>query len=600
MSGDKDATSLDSCIYLPQAGMVLDLGKEDLLDATGNRVELRPQAFRVLRYLALNAGRVVTKKELHEEVWPDAVVTDDSLVQAVSDLRHVLGDMEHILIKTVPRRGYELVAGAMVRHEKAANSAKNLQVLDSSEPLATKSAAPGFLVWPWAMLALVVLLGVAISVLPLREQSVSVASPQNIESTPEGIRLPMPDRPSIAVLAFRAPGGSESEQLLARGVAEELISELARNVDLRVVSWYSSFRFAGQDVPLEKIGQRLRSHYLVDGTVQRDGELLSVSVQMIDSSDSHLVWSTEYSTDSGEVLMHRDQIVARIAGSLHSKMRQTEERRALVRPPKNLDVYEMTLRAIALKHRFTAKATREARSLLNQVIEIDPGYAPGWLYLGMLNAIDSLIGLTGEWTPERYEEMLAQSQRAIQLDPQLPAAYFGLAITYLEGRRFKAALEAVEHCVVLGPGDADCLQYLAGMQIRLGLLEPAMASIESALELSPIPPAYVIHKHALVLWAHQRLDEALQRADECIEQAPGFLECRKIQLWSLVESGRIDAARVAADTILTQFPAASADWFRMGFDESATELRARVTKAALAAGLPEDADPPAVTKLSKQ
>lgn len=221
------------------------------------------------------------------------------------------------------------------------------------------------------------------------------------------------------------------------------------------------------------------------------------------------------------------------------------------------------------------------------VIEIDPGYAPGWLYLGMLNGIDSLIGLTGEWTPARYEEMLAQSQRAIQLDPQLPAAYFGLAITYLEGRRFKAALEAVEHCVALGPGDADCLQYLAGTQIRLGLVEPAMVSIESALELSPIPPAYVIHKHAFVLWAHQRLDEALQRADDCIDQAPGFLECRKIRLWSLVESGRIDAARAEANAILAKLPTASADSFRAGFDDSATKLRARVTAAAQAVGLPE-------------
>ncbi len=104
-------------IDLPLTGMVLDLGKGDLRDANGKRVELRPQAFQVLRFLAQNAGRVVTKDELHQAVWPDTIVTDDSLVQAVGDLRRVLGDADHNIIKTVPRRGYEMVADAVSHDE---------------------------------------------------------------------------------------------------------------------------------------------------------------------------------------------------------------------------------------------------------------------------------------------------------------------------------------------------------------------------------------------------------------------------------------------------------------------------------------------------
>ena len=101
-------------IKLPLAGFVVDLGSEELRDARGRIVELRPQAFRqVLRFFVLNAGRLVTKDELLEAVWPGLVVTDDSLVHAIGDVRRALGDNGHRLFKTVPRRGYMLVADAL-------------------------------------------------------------------------------------------------------------------------------------------------------------------------------------------------------------------------------------------------------------------------------------------------------------------------------------------------------------------------------------------------------------------------------------------------------------------------------------------------------
>jgi DNA-binding winged helix-turn-helix (wHTH) protein len=108
---------------IPQASMVgparlalgdcvIDLGQETLLDALGREVELRPQAYQVLRHLALNAGRLVGKDELMAAVWPGSVVTDDSLVQAIGDVRRALGEAGHRVVKTVPRRGYMLVAAA--------------------------------------------------------------------------------------------------------------------------------------------------------------------------------------------------------------------------------------------------------------------------------------------------------------------------------------------------------------------------------------------------------------------------------------------------------------------------------------------------------
>ena len=95
---------------LALADCVIDFGQEALLDAGGRAVQLRPQAYQVLRHLALNAGRLVSKDELMAAVWPGSVVTDDSLVQAIGDVRRALGEAGHRIVKTVPRRGYLLVA----------------------------------------------------------------------------------------------------------------------------------------------------------------------------------------------------------------------------------------------------------------------------------------------------------------------------------------------------------------------------------------------------------------------------------------------------------------------------------------------------------
>lgn len=545
---------------IPLAGHVLDLGSDELRDARGHRVEMRPQVYHLLRFLALNAGRVVSKDELHDAVWPGLVVTDDSLVQAVSDLRRVLGDAGPRLIKTVPRRGYCLVADAVGPPGGPSRPARRTSWWPAVALLLIGIAGGG---WLWR----------------------SAAG----EGAPALTAQPMPDRPSIALLAFRDPGGDAAAQQLARGVAEDVVAQLARNVDLRVVSTASSFSLAGRDLSPAEIGQQLRSRYLVDGTVRRDGELLRVDVKMIDSEDGHVVWSTQHVADSLTVLATRDALVQRIAGTLHSRLRQTEERRALTRPPKSLDVYTMTLRAIALKHQFRPEATREARRLLEQAIATDPDYAPAWLYLGMLNGIDSLLRLTGDWHPGRYEEMLVPSRRAIEIDPSLPAAWFGLALVHVEGRRFDDALAAARRCVELGPNDADCLMYLALVEARTGRAADAVAHIQRALDLSPIPPSYMQSAHAQAMWTAGRLPEALQAADDCLAQSPRHLVCRRHRMLALGELGRLDGARADVATIRQQFPAVSLAWVADAFADQATALRARAAAAAAAAGIPEAA-----------
>ncbi len=211
----------------------------------------------------------------------------------------------------------------------------------------------------------------------------------------------MPDRPSIAVLPFKPDRLDEPARVFAEGISAEIINDLARNRDMRVIAWFSSLALfaAGLDIPA--IGQKLRVRYLVHGSVRRDDEHMHIDVQLINAHNGAVAWAEKFTLRAEDIPRARDELVEKIAATLHSSLRGSEMRSALARPPRDLETYELVLRGIALKHRFNGGATTEARALLTEAVRRDPDYAPAWLILAYVNAIDIVLRLTGDWTLAR-------------------------------------------------------------------------------------------------------------------------------------------------------------------------------------------------------
>lgn len=547
---------------LALADFVLDLGREALLDAQGQDVELRPQAYRVLRYLALNSGRLVTKDELMASVWPGSVVTDDSLVQAIGDVRRALADAGHRLVKTVPRRGYMLVAAP-----------PSAEVPVPGDDTASAGAGRGR---RW------IALGAALAVLLIA--GVLWQGLAWFANAPPGARPGGP--PSIAVLAFTGPPGDPDADALARDVAADLVSELARSPGLRVVASQSSFQFAGGQTPLAEIGQRLRSRYIAAGTVRRDGERLRMVVELLDSQDGQVIWSSSHFVDRTTLAATQLALVGRIAGTLQTKVAGTEQRRALAQPPKSLDAYVLVARGRAMQQRYTAQGMRDSRRLFEQALAIDPDYAQAWAYLGITNTVDIGLRLTGEWDERRLDEVLAQIRNAIALRPDLPIAYLALAQAQGLARNFDAMLAAAQRTCELSPNDAECFFILGHAQYRMGQVEAAARNFEQALDRNPMAPAYLPAFYATALWGSRRLEEAVRVADECLAKAPDFWRCRQDRIAALVELDRVPEAREEASRLLAQSPQMTAERFGSTFADTATDLRQRRIAAARAAGVP--------------
>ena len=549
---------------LALADCVIDLGQETLLDARGREVELRPQAYQVLRHLALNAGRLVGKDELMAAVWPGSVVTDDSLVQAIGDVRRALGEAGHRVVKTVPRRGYMLVTAA-------ANA--EVSALGAEQPRVGPRHVRRWMAVGGAA-ALLLMAGLLWQGLARRE------------SAPASAAAGGP--PSIAVLAFKGPPGDADGDVLARDVAADLVSELARSPGLRVVASHSSFQFADGRTPLAEIGQRLRSRYIASGTVRRDGEQLRIVVDLLDSQGGQVVWSASNVVDRNTLGATQLALVRRIAGTLQSKVSVTEQRRALTQPPKTLDTYVLVAHGRAMLQRYDAQGMHDSRRFFEQALAIDPGYAPAWAHLGITNTVDIGLRLTGEWGSGRLGEVLAQIRQAISLQPDLPIAYLALAQAQALARNFDAMLAAALQTCRLSPNDADCYYILGHAQYRLGQVDEAARNFEQALDRNPIPPAYLPAFYATALWGSGRLDEAIRVADDCLAKAPSFWRCRQDRIAALVELGRGQEARDEATRLLAQLPRMTADQFGSTFADTATALRQRRVGAARLAGFPTD------------
>jgi DNA-binding winged helix-turn-helix (wHTH) protein/TolB-like protein/Flp pilus assembly protein TadD len=538
---------------------VFDRARAELRRADdGSPLRVRPQSLKVLDILADNAGRLVTREALSAAVWPDVVVTEDSLVQCITEIRRAIGDARHELLRTVPRRGYRLEA------------ATPTAAVPGGKPLLSQPARPR------RRIALVGLAAAA---------SIGLAAllpwPRHA-STPDGSLGPDVVRPALAVLAFRGEGADAQSEALGAGLAEDLAVNLARDVDLRIIATRSSFALDRTLAPAT-MARQLGVRYLIDGRVRHLGDALELNVQLLDGKDGRIVW-TDVSTVTAQTLSRaRQALLTRIGASVQASMRRNQKEAARNGAPGTMDAYVLTLRAYANKHRYTPQAYESARADLEQALQLDPNHAAAWAGLGYLNGIDAINRITGEWTMARLPEALKQLDRGLAIDPALSVVHQGRAIVLAAMQRFDEALASAEQAARLAPGDPDNLMVLAKAQTEAGRVADGLGSMQQALSLYPIEPVYVSFLAAHVLWANARHDDAIAKATLCVERAPRFVNCRITLASALFEAGRIRQAQAEAEQIRQMLPGATSSVFSNLFT-GVPPLQDRRTIIALALG----------------
>jgi adenylate cyclase len=386
------------------------------LRSARHEIELRPKSFEVLRYLVENAGRLVTKDELIRTVWPDVTVTDESLTQCVSEVRHAIGDGAQTVIKTIPRRGYRFAAPVA--------------------QWASDDAAPS--------------LSTAIA-----------ARARTGRGEHERPARPLPDRPSIAVLPFVNLSGDPQQEYFSDGITDDIITELSRFSELLVIARNSTFQYKGKAIDIRQIGRDLGVRYILEGSIRRSGDRIRINAQLIDALTGAHRWADRYDRELSDVFVVQDEVIRTIVALLAAHVNKAEVERTLLKPPATWEAYDYYLRGVALYSfeagELTAASLREAGHLLERSLSVDPGYARAY---GML-ATTYVTRYNQSWdgdhlNPAILDRAYDLASKAVQLDGNLPETHAHLGWVLMFKRRHDAAIAEFERAFKLNSNFFDC------------------------------------------------------------------------------------------------------------------------------------------------
>jgi len=361
--------------------------------------------------------------------------------------------------------------------------------------------------------------------------------------TPESAGLPLPDRPSVAVLPFANLSQDPAQEYFSDGVTEDLITGLSKVSGLFVIARNSVFTYKGKAVKIREVGRDLGVRYVLEGGVQRSGNRVRITAQLVDATTGYHIWAERYDREVSDIFALQDEVSQQIVRAMAVKLTEAERIR-LGRPPTGvLEAYDLVLRGNEARYRTTREANAEARRLFVQALDLDPNYARA--YLGL--AWTQLQSWQFLWTADR--ESLARArelaEKAMALNDTLVGAYYVLAQVHLWMKEHDAAIAVAERAVGLAPNDADGYETLAEILGWSGRPEESLSRIRQAIRLNPHCPYFYLWTLGHAYYLTGRRQEALDTFAKVLKANPNFSGAYAFSAVLLDELGRTREAREA-------------------------------------------------------
>jgi adenylate cyclase len=299
--------------------------------------------------------------------------------------------------------------------------------------------------------------------------------------------LPLPDKPSIAVLAFANMSGDLEQEYFSDGLSEEIITALSKVPELFVIARNSTFTYKGKPVNVKQVGQELGVRYVLEGSVRKAGDRVRITAQLIDATTGNHLWAERYDRELKDIFALQDEITMNILTALQVKLTEGEQARISVTGTDNLEAYLKVLQGREHSHHFTREGNVLARQMYEEAITLDPEYARTYWLLSITHLTDLFLGVSKNprQSMARIKEL---AQKALALDKSSANAHQALCFLYTMLRQYEKGIAEGERAVGLDPNSADSHSML-GMSFHFaGRYEQAIASLNKAIRLNPIPP----------------------------------------------------------------------------------------------------------------
>jgi adenylate cyclase len=366
--------------------------------------------------------------------------------------------------------------------------------------------------------------------------------------------LPLPDKPSIAVLPFQNMSGDPEQEYFVDGMVEEITTALSRVGGFFVIARNSSFAYKGKAINVTQVGRELGVRYVLEGSLRKAGNRVRITGQLIEAATGHHIWADRFDGALDDIFDLQDRITENVVGSIAPNLRRAEFARAYAKPTANLDAHDFYLRALERHYLRTRPTSDAAVELLKRAIALDPDYAQAKACLAEVHAWRSTAGWSA---PEEPAIAIALAREALASNRDDPdtlrlAAH---ALSFF-ARDYDVASATITRATKLYPDSAQVLAAGGWINLHCCNAEAAVECFQRAMRLSPLD-----QEMGLMLWGlclghlmARRNDEALACGQAAVREMPNYSPAHRFLAFALVRLGRIDEAREAMSRVLQLDP----------------------------------------------
>ena len=403
---------------------------------------------------------------------------------------------------------------------------------------------------------------------------------------PEHPPLPLPNKPSIAVLAFDNLSGDPEQEYFSDGISENIITSLSKVGELFVIARNSSFTFKGKPVKVQQIGRELGVRYVLEGSVQKSDDKVRITAQLIDAADGGHLWSERYDRDLRDIFALQDEITMKIITALQMELTEGEQARLWAKGTPNLKAYLKWLEGREHMLHQTKEGNILARSFAEEAIALDPDYPRPYRLLAATHMMEIWLKTTKS-PKQSLRRAIELAQKAIALDDSLADAHGLLGSLYTMARQYEKAILEANRAVDLDPNGASGYNHLSLALRSAGRYEEAIEAAEKAIRLDPFPPSIYLRGLGMAYVGAEKYDKAIEACKRAVAIGPNDYISHIILVAAYSFADRNEEARKQAEEVLRLIPNFSLEYqAKISPIKDRSELE-RFIGALRKAGLPE-------------
>jgi adenylate cyclase len=364
--------------------------------------------------------------------------------------------------------------------------------------------------------------------------------------------LPLPDKPSIAVVPFVNMSGDPEQEYFAGGIGEDVITLLSKSRGLFVIARNSTFTYKGQAIDVKQVGRELGVRYVLEGSVRKVGNRVRVAVQLIEAATGGHLWAERYDRDLTDIFAVQDEITMSVSTAILPTVERNERERAARKPPDSLDAWECYHRGLWHFSKIEPAENTRAISFFERAIELDPSFAAAHSALSYALGVQATLFSPQSGRQTLFPRVVEHARRAIALDPTDALGRCSLSYVLLFTGRHNEAMAEADLAVSLDPNSAQAYHCQGGARTFGGRPREAVAPLETAIRLSPSDPftPFCLHTLGRAYYYGGDYPAAVATARQLCRSYPNFQAAYRTLIAALGQTGeKAEAQRLMAEAL---------------------------------------------------